>query len=169
MLNQISKIILIFGGLLIGSSTTQYNFTKHIPKEYLKIFFLTMSVASIYLAYHMYQNPHKDYFPCPILGDNFPTNAKQTYKLKTVPHARIIYWGTNQQTKKILQNVKQAYGNYENSGVVTADKNGVAILKFNYPQEYYKPGLLWNSNKSRHLHYRICHDNKISEVKNIVL
>lgn len=50
----------------------------------------------------------------------------------------------------------QAYADYENAGVSTADGDGVAILKVRNPQPYSVP---WKGTLQPHIHYRVCGPN----------
>jgi protocatechuate 3,4-dioxygenase beta subunit len=64
---------------------------------------------------------------------------------------------------KHINNWQQAYLKYQNSGVATADENGVAILKVRAPQPYTVP---YKGRLESHVHFRVCGENgMLSRVK----
>ena len=75
-----------------------------------------------------------------------------TIKIKVKPNSKVIYWITKKLDSN-NHNVWKAYDDYSNSGVVMADKNGVAILKLQKGSGYMVP---WGGEKyiPPHVHYR---------------
>lgn len=107
--------------------------------------------------------------PCPLINKEPPKDASMEIKVKTKPNKKIAYWASN--TNDELINVWDAYGDYSNSGVVTADKKGIAICKIRKPSGYLLPN---GSSLSPHLHYRECPDlddaeGMMGDVKTIFL
>lgn len=69
------------------------------------------------------------------------------------PFAKVIYWAAEDgdpRQPSVVQNAKDAYGEYLNSGVLVADGNGVAIVVIRCPQNYQ----VWKFKLHKHLHYR---------------
>jgi uncharacterized membrane protein YuzA (DUF378 family)/sporulation protein YlmC with PRC-barrel domain len=69
--------------------------------------------------------------------------------IKTVPNKKIAYWAALKMQEN--QDVKTAYNNYENSGVVLSDNNGNAVLKIKEGDGYNVP----YKHVKKHIHYRV--------------
>lgn len=71
---------------------------------------------------------------------------------------KIIYWAADENKNNrnyIYNNPKDAYGNYNNSGVAIVN-NGMAKIRFKCPNRYKVPsGMTLN----KHIHYRIAYPN----------
>ena len=74
------------------------------------------------------------------------------------PNAKIIYWASEPANDKLkdVQSWKDAYKHFENAGVVTANQDGVALLKVRPPQSYNVP---MRGKIENHVHYRICDED----------
>jgi hypothetical protein len=93
--------------------------------------------------------------PCSVLQDSSPSGASTSVKVIVPPKSKVMYWAaepSNDKFKKI-NNWKQAYLNFDNAGVTTADNNGVAILKVRDPQPY---TVILKGKLDAHVHYRVC-------------
>jgi hypothetical protein len=67
----------------------------------------------------------------------------------------VLYWGalsSGDKSDVIKNNPIEAYGDYSNTGIVTA-KNGKATLYFNCPDKY-QVGVM-KKTINRHIHYRL--------------
>jgi uncharacterized membrane protein YuzA (DUF378 family) len=98
-------------------------------------------------------------YPCDSLKEHIPNNHTEKTKVKVPPYAVVVYWAAEPETETMVHesNPLVAYQKYENSGVVKADENGEAILKFRKPQEYTVPNMGISSKKLKpHVHYRYC-------------
>lgn len=70
------------------------------------------------------------------------------------PNASVVYWAAEPGDDS-FKLPAAAYGDYQNSGVATADKLGKAIVKIHCPQEYrVKMFGIKNKTLKRHVHYR---------------
>ena len=79
-----------------------------------------------------------------------PTNTNVNVSIKTLPNVKIAYWAALNKGENT--DVRVAYGNYENSGVVMSDDKGNALLPITVGTGYTLPsGVIL----SRHVHYRI--------------
>ncbi len=92
-------------------------------------------------------------FPCDILKPSMPKDSTMKVTLKTRPNSKVVYWASNPSTTGHIVDYKEAYGDYENSGIAVSDDNGIVDLPIMEPQPYYVPfkGLL-----PTHVHYRVC-------------
>jgi len=72
---------------------------------------------------------------------------------------RVLYWCANKKNTKspFIRTARAAYGNFENSGVVKINNDGIAVFKFDCPQ-LYKTKHVGNKNLTtffRHIHFVI--------------
>lgn len=97
-------------------------------------------------------------FPCGAFVDRAPPGATRQVKVVVQPHQKIIYWAAEPATEYLetVADVWTAYKDNKNTGVTTADDNGVAILKVREPQPYSVP---WRGRIDAHVHYRVCGGN----------
>ena len=134
--------LIIFGALNLGTSVFGYNFveifnkliTKTIGKDLCidKIIYILIALAALKLSFR------RTTFT-PYLGDAaFPSkvfvNTREN-KIGTIdipvyvrPNTRVAYWGTLPRTTDYVPHYTEAYGDFSNSGVVTSDDNGLALL-----------------------------------------
>jgi uncharacterized membrane protein YuzA (DUF378 family) len=78
------------------------------------------------------------------------SNGTQKIQLKVAPNTKVAYWaakpGSNPETP-----VVDAYGKYDNSGVVMSDATGIATISFEKGTEYTVPS---GKQLKSHVHYR---------------
>lgn len=90
------------------------------------------------------------------------TANDNTVKVHVAPNTKVAYWSAkpgnnpeiptvNESPSSSLPTVKDAYGKYENSGVVMSDENGVATLAFKKGTAYVVPS---GKHIGSHVHYR---------------
>ena len=107
-------------------------------------------------------------FPCQSLRNRIPAKANTEVKVRVPPNSKVVYWASN-PSDKILR-VQDAYNNYENSGVTTANDDGVAILRVKKPSAYRVPRTYINKKLEPHIHYRLCKTpGMLSSVKTVML
>jgi len=96
-------------------------------------------------------------YPCGSLAEKVPVNADTSISVKAKPGANIVYWASEPTDPAMqpISNPWDAYAMYDNSGVVRADAQGNATLRFRSPSSY-KVGYLYNRKLPRHVHYRVC-------------
>lgn len=92
-------------------------------------------------------------FPCSVLSDQVPPGATRTVQIKVAPGNKVIYWASEPSDGANIPTYKDAYRQYLNAGVTTADDTGVAILKVREPQSYTVP---IRGQLDPHIHFRIC-------------
>jgi hypothetical protein len=86
-----------------------------------------------------------------LIPDKINSKGTKIIKVNVKPNTRIAYWAALPKKSQDTPYVDDAYGKFENSGVVMSDKNGVAELLILPGSEYTIP-----SGKviDRHIHYR---------------
>jgi len=155
--------LVIIGAINWGAHAIGYNiidilslninkiFNSNLPIN--KIIYLFVAIAGIWIA-------SKRSTWLPFLGESvLPENLvplKQnekpdtTIQITTIPNVKIAYWAA--LNKGDTTDVFTAYGNYENTGVVLSDANGIATLPIMLGTGYTLPsGVVL----PKHLHYRI--------------
>ena len=80
---------------------------------------------------------------------NYSGTKKITVNVK--PNTRVAYWASLPVANNNTPDVKDAYSDFSNSGVVTSDNNGVAILAIAPGSSYIVP---FNKEIPKHVHYR---------------
>ena len=174
--NKIMMMLVLIGGVnwgLIG--LFDFNLVEYINKtifsnnNYLqKIIYLLVGLSALMLYKRDVLLPFlgKAVYPCGSLKEKVPDNTNKTIDVKVKPNSNVIYWAANENNKNI-DNPWDAYGKYENSGVVKSNEKGIAKLKFKFPTRYSVPrkGLLLP-----HVHYRVCNNNgMLSRVETVNL
>lgn len=93
--------------------------------------------------------------PSATLSAKTPQGANDTLTLKTRPGAKVVYWAAEPDAHKtgVAATWKEAYGTYENSGVVKADDMGVALLRIRGPPQPYKVPI--HGTLKPHVHFRV--------------
>jgi len=100
------------------------------------------------------------YPPSLIPNEMHPPNTNHSIDMKfnVIDGTKIIYWAANENKNNrnfIYNNPKDAYGNYNNSGIAIVN-NGLAKIRFKCPNKYKIPsGMTLN----KHIHYRIAYPN----------
>lgn len=92
-------------------------------------------------------------YPCATLSDRAPESATVKVPVRVMPRAKVVYWASEPNQDQPVSNPWDAYTKYENSGVATADSNGIATLMVRDPASYKVPS---GRVLSRHIHYRYC-------------
>ena len=97
-------------------------------------------------------------------SNKYPLQYNQIINLnigKKFSNRKILYWAAKPSNNLIINDAKNAYGNFSNSGVSTIDKNGFAKIKFLVPQNY-KTIAKNDTNYNtffKHIHYVISNNN----------
>lgn len=93
-------------------------------------------------------------FPCSVLPDQIPAGATRSVQINAEPGSKVVYWASEPSDNDgELKDYKDAYRQYQNAGVATADSAGVAVLKVREPQSYTVP---FKGQLEPHVHFRIC-------------
>jgi len=130
-----------------------------------KIVYILIACVGIYLA--MQRSTYLPFLgetvlPSAILTEKYDKNKKLTATIESSDGEYLIFWAAKKDddlTK--LAYVKDAYGDYKNSGV-SKFVNGKAPVYLDEPQEYHVRG----NKMTKHFHYRIVYSNGLtSEIK----
>jgi uncharacterized membrane protein YuzA (DUF378 family) len=92
-------------------------------------------------------------FPCSVLPDQVPAGATRSVQIKAEPGHKVVYWATEPGAEEKVPTYVDAYRNYDNAGVATADSSGIATLKVREPQAYTVP---FKGRLEPHVHFRVC-------------
>jgi uncharacterized membrane protein YuzA (DUF378 family) len=96
-------------------------------------------------------------YPCAALKEKIPNNHTHEVNVTVPPNSNVVYWASEPLNKDleldIVSNPWEAYQKYGNSGVVKADNQGNAVLKFRNPSQYRIPS---GKALNPHVHYRYC-------------
>ena len=160
MLHKVSVIFLIVGALnwgLIGAF--RINIVERLFGKgsigtqaiYILVGIAAMSVAFNRDTYLPFLG--ESVFPCSVLPDQIPAGATRTVQVNVQPHAKVVYWASEPADGDELKGYKDAYRQYLNAGVATADDTGVAVLKVRDPQPYTVP---LKGRLESHIHFRVC-------------
>ncbi len=127
-------------------------FRRKLPID--KVIYFIVGVCAIVLAFDRT-------LWLPFLGESvlpsvlIPlTSAKttdNTVKVQVAPKTKVAYWSAKPSENPEIPTVKDAYGNFENSGVVMSDDKGVATLTFEKGTSYVVPS---GKEIASHVHYR---------------
>ena len=154
-------ILVIVGGLnwlLVG--TTGFDPVKaFLGRRTASILYTVVGVSTLLLA--LRRDVYLPFlgqtlFPSEALSLKTPQGANESVTIRTKPGAKVIYWASEpdtSETNKTPNAWDVAYSKYENSGVVQADDQGVALLRIRGPPQPYRVGLFMTLKS--HVHFRI--------------
>lgn len=93
-------------------------------------------------------------FPCSVLPDQVPSGATRSVQVHVEPGSKVVYWATEpSENDGSVPDYNQAYRQYQNAGVATADDSGMVTLKVREPQSYTVP---LKGKLEPHIHFRVC-------------
>ena len=95
-------------------------------------------------------------FPAEALTLKTPQGANESVTIRTRPNAKVVYWASEPDAHPDTASLKTwdvAYSNYENSGVMKADDQGVAVLRIRGSPQGYRVGLFMKLKP--HVHFRV--------------
>ncbi len=72
------------------------------------------------------------------------------------PKTKVVYWAANDSKLNAVGvlSPQQAYGDFQNSGMVVSDQNGTAVLKIASPASYSVGSIFGKREIPKHVHYR---------------
>ena len=173
--NFISRIVIMVTILLLVLDLCGMNILFSIRKNSVLccIFCLVLVVCSLVVFIDRnYYLPFLGWsvYPCGSLPEKVPTNADVIVTVKVKPNSNVIFWASEPSNpdSQPISNPWDAYTNYENSGVVKSNNNGLATLKVRSPSTY-RVGLM-NRMLQKHVHYRVCeNDGMLGPVQTLFL
>lgn len=164
-IHMVLVALVLIGGINWGTTALGYNLVAMLANSvniYFRtnthldtIIYLTVAIAAIVLLF-------KRNTWLPFLGlTAFPSqtfvsnrvNENGTFPVKVhvSPNTRVAYWASKPQSNEQVPQVKEAYDDFSNSGVVTSDNNGLAVLLVDPGTSYIVPT---GREIPRHVHYR---------------
>lgn len=130
-----------------------------LGRKVARVVYILVGIAAILLSFR------RDVY-LPFLGQTHlpggalslrtPQGANETVTITTRPGAKVLYWSTepNPNTTAVeLPSWEQAYKGYENSGVVQADDQGIALLRLRGPPQPYRVPM--KGRLEPHVHFRV--------------
>ena len=164
-MNMVIAAIVIIGALKWGTTAFGYNLVEILNnninsflgyQSYTdKIIYIIVALAAIKLAFN--RNTWLPFlgfsaFPSQSFVPNkFNSMGDSIVKVTVKPNTRVAYWSALPKQSQETPYVDDAYGKFENSGVVMSDNNGVAELLILPGSEYRIPS---GNVIDRHIHYR---------------
>jgi uncharacterized membrane protein YuzA (DUF378 family) len=169
--------LVLVGALNWGFHTFGYNlvemlnrflsgvFKRRLPLD--RIIYVVVAISALILAFQ------RDTW-LPFLGESvlpgavlaLKTNSGDTtVDVKVKPGTKVAYWAAKPEAEGAVPQVKVAYDDFENSGVVVANEQGVAKLVFNKGTSYVVPS---GRKLESHVHYReFGEDGMMGPVKSV--
>lgn len=174
MVHKVAVVLLVVGALnwgLVGG------FRINLVERLLgkgsigaRIIYILVGIAALSVAFN--RDTYLPFlgesvFPCSVLPDQVPAGATRTVQVKVEPHSKVVYWASEPADGNDVKNYKDAYRQYLNAGVATADMTGVATLKVREPQPYTVP---FKGRLDSHVHFRVCGpEGFIGRIKTVFL
>ena len=176
--------LVLIGSINWGFHTFGYNlvemlnrflsgvFKRRLPLD--RIIYIVVAISALILAFQ------RDTW-LPFLGESVLPGAVMTLKtnsgdttvdVNVKPLAKVAYWAAKPETQSEADAegnvlVKAAYDDFENSGVVVANEQGVAKLVFNKGTSYIVPS---GRKIESHVHYReFGEDGMMGPVKSVFI
>lgn len=162
--HKLAIFILIIGGInwgLVGGFN--YNLVESISNYFKSprlssIIYIIVGISALMTLFNrdaMLPFLGDTAYPCSSLNDKVPDGATIQVPIKAPAGSKVVYWASeHSKDMEISEDPWTAYANYANTGVVTADEKGIAILKIREPTKYKVFHKLKTLDK--HVHYRIC-------------
>jgi uncharacterized membrane protein YuzA (DUF378 family) len=142
-----------------------------LPLKYARWLYIIIGLAAVPLLFQ------RDIY-LPFLGETFmpggvmatktPQNANDQITIQAAPGAKIAYWVSEPDPNQgsTLPTSEEAYGEFENSGVVVADTSGLAILRFRGPPQAYTVPV--KGRLEPHVHFRVARPDGFLEPVQVV-
>ena len=173
-LESFAKLLLIIGGIVWGIyGVLHINIVKYVLPYtiFQRVLYIVVGLAALLLMFNRnFYLPFlgKTILPLSLVKDNkTPDNSTFSVKVHAKPNSRVIYWAAEPHTtdQNNKRNVQVAYGEFKNSGITTADSNGIAILHLRKPDNYTVNKHLISKMLHAHVHYRYSlSDGLLSEI-----
>lgn len=166
---NLAKLLLIIGGIIWGFyGAFDLYILDIIPSVIIqKIICSLIGIAAIILIFNKnYFLTHLDntFIPYPLLNnDNQPVNSNYSTKISVQPNSKVLYWAASSlnNNEDMYRDVQKAYGDFANSGIVTADASGNAQLLLKIPGPYTIHNQVFSRTLIPHIHYRYTLNNNI--------
>jgi hypothetical protein len=164
-MHMVVVALVIIGALNWGTSVFGYNLVEILnnninrslgyQSNFNKVIYILVALAALKLAFR--RNtwlPFLGYSAFPsqsLIPTKYNSIGNTIVKVNVRPNTRVAYWAALPKQNQDVPYVDDAYGKFENSGVVVSDNDGIAELLILPGSEYRIPsGRVIN----RHIHYR---------------
>ena len=169
-------IVLIIATILFLIQINGYPVSSWFARMPWISFVCTLTIAAAIIMFVCSRNFYLPFlgstvYPCGSLAEKVPADADTSVSIRVKPGANVVYWASEPSDPRVqpISNPWDAYAMYDNSGVVRADQQGNATLRFRSPSSY-KVGLIMGRTLKRHVHYRVCdYAGMMSEVKTVYI
>ena len=165
MLFKIAMIIIIIGALnwlIIG--LFEMNIVESILGEgsyASRVVYITEGLAALSIMF--FRDTYLPFLgptiaPIAVLPDQIPDGATRHKQIQVQPGQKVLYWASEPSNESLKQipSWRQAYSEFKNVGITTANSAGLATLKVRDPQAYTVP---IKGRLEPHVHYRVCYTN----------
>lgn len=155
------KLLLVIAGLswsIYGLNGTNI-FEKISNTTVRKIVYFIIGLTALFYMFNLfYYFPEIDrtYLPITSLKNNSPDNSTIKVNVNVPPKSRVIYWAPEPlQIDETVSTrfIDKAYGTFKNSGITTANENGVAELSLRKPDSFVLTSFI-NRNIEPMINYR---------------
>jgi uncharacterized membrane protein YuzA (DUF378 family) len=157
---KIAMVLLVAGALVwLSIGIFGYNFLEKLAgRSMSRIVYILVGISALAVMFSRdFYLPFlgESVFPCSILKDQVPAGATIDQTIQVEPYQKVLYWAAEPENKgfETLKTWDQAYLEYANAGVATADSDGRVLLKVRPPQAYTVP---MKGKLDSHIHYRVC-------------
>jgi uncharacterized membrane protein YuzA (DUF378 family) len=173
-IHKIATILTIIGALNWGfvgafNFNPVHHLLKHFPRLE-KFIYIIVGIAAISIMF--FRDTYLPFlgttvFPTGILQETSPKNSDNQFKINIKPNTQIIYWAAKPSSSTPVSNPWKAYDTYENAGITTSDKNGLATINIETPAAYKIPSGI---TLKKHIHYRtVTEAGLLSNIKTIFI
>lgn len=156
-LRMVLVALVLIGGINWGLHAFGYNVVEILgkllkSKMLVKVVYVLVALSAIVLLFD--RNSWLPFLGDAVLPDSVvplkPHEGDTSVVVQVSPNTKVAYWAANPGKNPEI-GVYDAYGKFENSGVVQSDAQGNATLKFNKGTAYVVPS---GKRLGSHVHYR---------------
>lgn len=138
-MEDLYKYLIILAGLLhLPIAFMSSHASILITNQAYKAVALIMGISSIMLINQRdFHSPllGESTFPSGLLGKNvIPNGADIVFQVQVPEDAKVIYWASTKVKSELEKDIE--FGDYTNSGIATADSNGIAKLRVKSPVNF---------------------------------
>lgn len=157
--------LVLIGALNWGTTAFGYNFVEILnyninsyfgfQSNINRIIYVLVALAALRLALNRNNwlpfLGHAAFPSQALIPTKYNSIGNKVIKVNVRPNTRVAYWAALPKKSQDIPYVEEAYGKFENSGVVVSDNNGVAELLILPGSEYRIPS---GRVIDKHIHYR---------------